>query len=298
MTQRSRLDHYLAEQAASAGVDFRDDTPVKEIETGDGVVTVRSNGNSYRSRTLIGADGANGIVARSIGLATDPNRAAVAFEANVPAENGLGDRWKSKIAVDLGGTPGGYGWLFPKGDHVNVGVGGWKRIGPTLRTRLTALCEFLDIDESKLTDLRGYHLPLRDKRTPIARGNVLLAGDAAGLVDPLSGEGIHGAFVSGRLASEAIGRLLSGESADLTSYDTNVERELMRDISVSYKLQAVMHRFPRFSAAALRRSDRFWTRMCGLVRGESTYTETEANLGVFRHFFNGLAKVSAIGLPR
>ncbi len=265
---------------------------------GDEFVTVRSNGDSYRARTLIGADGANGIVARSAGLASDGQRAAVALEANLAAENGLGHLWESKVAVDLGGIPGGYGWLFPKGDHINVGVGGWKHVGPTLRARLSALCSFLDIDESKLTDLRGHHLPLRAKSAPIARGNTLLVGDAAGLVDPLSGEGIHGAFVSGRLASEAVGRYLSGEITDLTSYDAAVDRSLMQDIEVSHKLQAVFQRFPRVSVGVLRFSARFWGQMCDLARGEMTYKESEASLGVFRHFFNGLAKVSAIGMPR
>ena len=297
-TRRSRLDAYLAEQASKAGADFRDASPVREIEAGYGVVTVRSNGDSYRARTLIGADGANGITARSAGLGSDPQRAAVALEANVAAENGLGDRWDSKIAVDLGGIPGGFGWLFPKGDHVNVGVGGWKQVGPTLRSRLSALCSFLEIDESKLTDIRGHHLPLRDRGAPIARGNTLLVGDAAGLVDPLSGEGIHAAFVSGRLASEAVETYLSGEAADLTPYDAAVGRELMPDIELSHKFQAVFQRFPRVSVAVLRFSDRFWGQMCGLARGETTYTQIEARLGVFRHFFNGLAKVSAVGLPR
>ena len=187
---------------------------------------------------------------------------------------------------------------MPKGHHVNSGLGGWKYAGPTLRDELSALCAFLDLDVAKLTNLRGYNLPLRDAGAPIARGNALLVGDAAGLVDPLSGEGIHGAFVSGRLASEAIQRYLGGDADDLASYEMAVDRELMRDIEVSYKLQAVFHRFPRPSVAVLRYSDRFWGNFCGLVRGEMTYTETEASLGPFRHFFNGLAKLSAIGIRR
>ncbi len=141
-------------------------------------------------------------------------------------------------------------------------------------------------------------MPLRDRGAPIARGNTLLVGDAAGLVDPLSGEGIHAAFVSGRLASEAVERYLAGEAADLTPYDAAVGRELMPDIELSHKFQAVFQRFPRVSVAVLRFSDRFWGQMCGLARGETTYTQIEARLGVFRHFFNGLAKVSGIGLPR
>lgn len=298
MTQRSRLDEFLAEQAAEAGVEFRDGAPVKEIELGGGNVTVRSNGDTYRARALIGADGANGVTARALGLASEPQPAAIALEGNLPIENGAGHAWAQTVALDFGGVPGGYGWLFPKDDHLNVGVGGWKRIGPTLRDRLSALCRYLDIDESKLTNLRGHHLPFRDRGVPIVRENALLVGDAAGLVDPLSGEGIHGAFKSGRLASEAIQGYLSGAAADLSAYEESIDRELMPDIEISYKFQAVFNRFPRVSVAVMRYSNGFWTRLCDLARGETSYTEIEAGLGVKRHFFNGLAKLSAVGLPR
>jgi len=298
MTQRCRLDAYLAEQAVAAGVEFRDGAAVRSIENDASGMTVRTKGDVYRGRTVIGADGANGVTAKALGLVANQRRAAVALEGNVPIENGGGERWAETIALDLGGIPGGYSWLFPKGDHVNVGVGGWKYVGPTLRDRLSALCDHLGLDEAKVTNVRGHHLPLRDRDTPIAEGNVLLVGDAAGLVDPLSGEGIFAAFTSGRLAGEAVQRYLAGETDSLASYQESIDLELMSEIDVSYKLQAVFHRFPRLSVAVFRLSDRFWGRLAGLVRGETSYAETEARLGPLRHFFNGLAKVSAVGMRR
>ncbi len=298
MTQRCRLDAYLAEMACEAGADFRDAAQVRELEAHGSHVIVRSNGDTLRARTVIGADGANGITAQALGFISEQRRAAVALEGDATIQNGSASRWEDAIALDMGAVPGGYGWLFPKGDHVNVGVGGWKYIGPALRERLSELCAFLDLDVAKLTNLRGHHLPLRDAGAPIARGNSLLVGDAAGLVDPLSGEGIHAAFLSGRLAAEAIQRYLAGDADDLTSYEAAVDRQVMSEIEISYKLQAVLFRFARPSVAVLRHSDRFWGRLCGLIRGETTYAETQARLGPLRHFFNGLAKVSAIGLRR
>ena len=298
MTQRSRLDAYLAEMACEAGADFRDAAQVREIEANESHVIVRSNGDTMRARTVIGADGANGVTAKALGFIDKQRRAAVAFEADATFQNGGASRWEDAIALDMGTIPGGYGWLFPKGDHVNIGVGGWKYAGPTLRDELSALCAFLDLDVAKLTNLRGYNLPLRDAGAPIASRNALLVGDAAGLVDPLSGEGIHAAFVSGRLASEAVQRYLAGDANDLAGYEAAVDRELMSEIEVSYKLQAVLYRFPRPSVAVLRHSDRFWGNFCGLIRGETTYAETEANLGPLRHLLNGVAKLSAIGIRR
>jgi len=299
MTQRCRLDAYLTERAAAAGADFRDglaaaevDLPVRQAGVMDDGVVVRAGGEAYRARTVVGADGANGVVARSLGLAL-AGEPAVALEGNVPAAAGLMALWERAVAIDLGGTPGGYGWLFPKGDHLNVGVGGWRWLGPSLRQRLSALCRYLELDESKLWGLRGYHLPMRAAGAPIVQGPALLAGDAAGLVDPLSGEGIHAAFLSGRLAAEAIARYLAGEAPDLNPYQSAVERELMADIEVSRKLQAVFHRIPRPCVAVMRRSDRFWRILCGLVRGELTYRDLRRRLGPLRWVMEATAWLSA-----
>jgi geranylgeranyl reductase family protein len=292
MTQRCRLDEYLAERATAAGADFRDRIAVREIELSNGEATVRANGDAYRARALVGADGANGVVARSLGLAPIGD-AAVALEGNVPANGALAERWSHTVALDFGGVPGGYGWLFPKNDHLNIGVGGWRFTGPTLRDKLSALCRHLELDEAKLFGLRGHHLPMRRPGAPITRGPALLAGDAAGLVDPLSGEGIHAAFTSGRLAADSIARHLAGETTDLAEYGSAVDRELMSEIDVSTRLQAVFHRLPRPCVAVMRRSDRFWQVLCRMVRGETSYVALRRKLGPFAFAFDGLAKLSA-----
>ena len=296
MTQRCRLDAYLAEQAAAAGVDFRDGVSVRGVELTNGAAVVQTSGDTYRARTLVGADGANGVVARAVGLAPLAG-AAIALEANIPATDRLMAEWERAIALDFGGIPGGYGWLFPKGDHLNVGVGGWRWVGPTLRPRLSALCRFLELDESKLWGLRGHHLPMRRAGARLWRGPALLAGDAAGLVDPLSGEGIDAAFVSGRLAANTIGPYLAGEVTDLAAYEAAVERELAPNLEVSHKLQAVFQRMPRPCVAIMRRSDRFWGVLCNLIRGETSYAEVRQRLGPLRLALDLTARIAGRQRP-
>ena len=121
MTQRRRLDHYLAEQAAAAGADFRDGVKVSL--------------DQIDAEVIVGADGANGTTAKTLGLG-GPIVHGVAFEGNAPYD----DRYRGLALIELGSIPGGYGWIFPKGDHVNVGVGGWESEGPRLRDHLAALC--------------------------------------------------------------------------------------------------------------------------------------------------------------
>jgi flavin-dependent dehydrogenase len=131
---------------------------------------------------------------------------------------------------------------------------------------------------------------MRRTGEPIVRGPALLAGDAAGLVDPFSGEGIHGAFVSGRLAAESIGRRLSGETEDLRDYEDAVDRELMQDFDASRKLHAVFNLTPRPVVAMMRRSDRFWRTLAGIVRGEATYAGFVRRLGPLRLLLDATAR--------
>lgn len=281
MTQRCRLDSFLAEAACEAGSEFHDGEAVRAVEVDDGQVTVRSRGGAYRARTLIAADGANGVSSRSGGLRPQFEE-AVALEANLPYSRDVPAQWRERIGLDLGGWNGGYGWVFPKGDHLNLGVGMWKYDARNLRPKLADLCRRYGIDAAKLESLRGHHLPMRVPGTPVANGPLLAVGDAAGLIDPLTGEGIHMAFLSARLAADAIMAYLGGEATDLSPYQTAVERRLQPELSASRKLQELFHFAPPLYVALLRHSQRFWYAFCQLIRGETTYQRLLRKVGPLR----------------
>ncbi len=285
MTQRSKLDLFLAEQAACAGADFRDGMPVRTVETDALSVRVRSNGDTYEARLLVGCDGVHGMSAKAMGLQAAGEH-AVALEANYPADARVMADWERHIALDLGGIPGGYGWVFPKGDHLNVGVGGWKSVGPDLRRLLSKYCAYYGFDDSKLFAHRGYQLPLRNDDQPVVSGNVMLAGDAAALVDPLSGEGIWAAFVSGRLAAAEAQRYLAGEVADLAGYQLTLDAEMRDEILTSRRLMAVFQRLPAFSVLMLKYNGTFWRYLTEIIRGEITYPDLPKKLGPLRHVIN------------
>src|SRR5205807_7523506 len=191
MTQRRRLDAFLAEQAAAAGAEFRDGAKVTEVDP-TGAVTL--GGERIEADVVVGADGANGVTARSLGLPAHEH--GVALEGNVGYAHVSRQRFGGRAVVELGAVPGGYAWAFPKGDHVNVGVGGWEAEGPRLREHLAELCRRQGIDVDSLESVRGHRLPLRRAGFVPARGKALLVGDAAGLVGPLTGDGMYEAFVS------------------------------------------------------------------------------------------------------
>ena len=118
MTQRRRLDAFLLDAARERGVEVREGTTI-------------DRGAGRTSDVVVGADGANGTTARSFGLGEGIVH-GVAYEGNVAYGVVSRERYARRAVVELADIPGGYGWVFAKGDHVNVGVGAWQTEGPRL----------------------------------------------------------------------------------------------------------------------------------------------------------------------
>ena len=287
MTQRRRLDAYLAEQAADAGADFRDRAPVVDIALDEHGVSARVAGAPVRASFVVGADGANGTVVRAARLG-EGIHCGVALEGNVSWST-LGEApYRATAWVELGVVAGGYAWVFPKGDHANLGVGGWLEEGPRLRGHLVRLAREHGLDPEVLTDVRGHRLPMRRPGTSARRGRALLVGDAAGLVDPLSGDGIYEAFVSAHLAADAI---LAGRPE---TYEAALSAALDRHAAASWAAKRAADRFPRFCYWAVRAPGVFET-VAGLLRGDLAHPN-EAR-GLARPPLRALARLARLAPP-
>src|SRR6266498_5601308 len=286
MTQRRRLDAHLAAEAAGAGADFRDGAKVDSLELGENGATVRFDGTAAAAPVVIGADGVNGVSARALGVRG--RRHGVALEGNVSYVHAREERWRGRAVVELGAVPGGYAWVFPKGDHVNVGVGGWESEGPRLRAHLRRLCDAHGIDFEGLNDLRGFRLPYRRASSTFASDKVLLVGDAAGLIDPLSGDGMYEAFVSAKIAVEAV---LSG---DLGAYESRVLAELGPLHGASWTAKYALDRFPRLTFA-IARAPLAWGVISRIVRGD--IKDPAAAQGLARAPLKALDRLGKIAQP-
>ena len=211
MTMRRAFDAHMAGLAVAAGA-----TPVlgdgaDTVDLAARVVTLKS-GRRIGYGHLIGADGVNSLVARALfGRAFDPARIGFGLEVEVP--RGDLPAWDDAIEIDFAAATWGYGWVFPKAASLTIGVGGVHGRNPDMRARLFAYLAQKGLDPARYR-VKGQFLPFGDPRPAPGRGRVLLAGDAAGFVDPITGEGIGYAMESGAAAALAVAEAVAALAPD------------------------------------------------------------------------------------
>ncbi len=272
MTQRSRLDEFLVEKAAAAGAEVRQRTPVHSVARRATRVVVRAGTDRVEAYALVVADGVWGPTARLAGLAV-PRQMGLALEATIAAPGRFYRHWDDVVGLDIGSPPGGYGWIFPRGDHLNIGVGGWLEDAPSLRARLERLARVYGFDPSALRGMRGYHLPVRRPGAPLVADTILLTGDAAGLLDPLTGEGIYGAIWSGAAAARHLAAYFAASRADLQGYAQEVEGAFAHDLRVARRLHDLVHCAPGLFVRSVRHVPAAWRLICRVLRGDQSYAD-------------------------
>jgi flavin-dependent dehydrogenase len=264
LVMRRDFDHLLVKKAQDAGATFIDGVRAEHISASVGQVEVITKGGPFRAKIAVGADGANSMVASKMGLMRDAQR-ELALEAEVSVSQEKLDELGSFISVDLGRIPGGYGWVFPKKSHVSAGVTGPARLSGGFKPYLDRILQ--QFGEYDIVDFSGHVMPMRRRGSSIQRDNVLLIGDAAGLIHPLSGEGIFYALKSANLAATVIANALKSGTSDLRSYQKAVDSELMPGLELGRILLKIYARCPRLCYSMIKRSDRFWGYGCWALMG-------------------------------
>ncbi len=234
LTMRWGMDAHLLGFALAAGAADFTGQRIAKISPETTSVTL-ADGTLLTGRILIGADGVNSAVARALfGRAFDPARIGFALEIEAPP--GLGS---DMIRIDFDAASWGYGWRFPKTSGTTIGVGGLQIPNPDMQARLAAYRATLGADAARA--VKGHFLPFGDYKRVPGRGRVLLAGDAAGLVDPITGEGIAHALRSGAAAASAAAEAIASGRCDtaLPRY-RRMLRPLHRDLRMAVWLRPLI----------------------------------------------------------
>jgi geranylgeranyl reductase len=220
MVDREQFDEWLRERAAHSGVRRVTGTFVSVTRDPDGVAVVNYRAvdeagtavdQRVRAAAVIGADGANSAVAHQCVPGADKIRYVAAYHEIVRAPAaGAADYDATRCDVYYQGklSPDFYAWIFPHGDTVSIGVGSAHK-GFSLRKAVTALRASTGLAAVETVRREGAPIPLKPLRRWDNGRDVLLAGDACGVVAPASGEGIYYAMTGGRLAANAVEAFLA-----------------------------------------------------------------------------------------
>ncbi len=293
LVMRDRFDHYLVQQAVAAGAHLIEAISVVRVEDrGDRVVVVSSQGE-LEAQLVAGADGVNSIVARSIGLLPD-REVGVALEAELAVAPASLEAQGAYATFDFGALPGGYGWIFPKRDHLSVGV--FKAI-PGKAVGLKKALEKFIASEAVLLDprilhLQGHEIPLGGRAQALHKGRVLLVGDAANLADPWMGEGISYAVVSARLAAEQMYYALQSREFDLSGYTNLVNASITPQLLSARLFARAVYALPELCSDLLSKSPFMQQMVFDVIRGDRSFKEmtTALLLGMPRIVIETLLK--------
>lgn len=265
MVQRTLFDRALALRAVQAGVELRDGLAVRSLELESSRVTVRAkamkaNGDSGQGGEfvatacqVIGADGANGIVAKVAKLRQNP-AIALGMEIELP------HAWDANhpilkpdtIHVEYGAIPRGYAWIFPKANHLNIGAGVFHsryrdaRQDPKARGEIQrTIFEYMDHlqipYQREALKFYAHPLPIWNGPEPLhtTDGRLLLAGDAAGLINPVFGDGILHAVRSGVIAGNCVAE------GKVHQYSDRIHAEFATNFDAARQLAFMFYRFPK-----------------------------------------------------
>jgi geranylgeranyl reductase family protein len=284
---RDAFDYFLVQKAQQMGAIFRDGQKVMQIQVGADWVEISTADDIFRSRLVVGADGAYSVVARELGMGRSMEYVAgIESEIVVPEEELA--KWKSRAQMDLGSIPGGYAWVFPKRDHLSIGVGCLASKARHLSRHHQKFLNSLSIGSYTIARSSSHLVPTCTKGGLVWQDKALLLGDAAGLTDPLTGEGIYNAIQSAQLAAPVIENSLLTGKAGLQDYQEIVEKKIMPELGIARTLSKKIFRFPRLAFGIFNRSDEAWKAIYSLMLGEIDYAAIKGKAGGFKGIFNRL----------
>ena len=292
-TMRDELDAYLLQKAVEAGARVMTSEKVTGIVQDSCKVTVTTVNGTYSSLFLVGADGASSRVARTFGLDRDIEW-GMAWEAEVKTSAEILQKYSDTVFLDWGTFPGGYAWIFPKKDHLSIGIGGPAHMAKRMPGYYREFIASTGIPVLETLSNRSHPLPVRTRKGLFHSGRVVVAGDAAGLTDALTGEGIFWAVKSGMMAAQVIKYTLDGKITDLSLYSERINSEIMPEMLEAANICSLFNALPAKIHHWVRDSDRVWRAFGKVLRGERSFTDVPAAFGRWKPLWKPVCSLASL----
>ena len=274
---RSEFDDLLIQKAKSQGAHIKEGIKVEKVTRDNAEVTISCEGGFKATADfIVAADGVNSIVAKQTGLRSrlPPNEVALAcvFEKKL-GKQAIADLGMDSLEFYMGLTPAGYGWIFPKGDYLSVGAGSLlNEIGQVKMMFPNFINKVNKIGNIKLQNPDWHLVPIGGKNRSISEGRTILVGDAAGFVDPLIGEGITYAILSGKNAAISIKTAIETREPEKASqiYKRNC-KELLDDLSYAYFVATKIYYHTDLMMSPFLADKRLGEFLTDVIKGDKNY---------------------------
>ena len=277
LVRRDEFDASLVDTAAAAGATVYDNTVVTKLTPEDDAMRVITrNRGDMRARVVVGADGTAGRSAAYVGVVLDQVDLGLEVELVTPSDQS--GSWSDRILIDWGTIPGAYAWVFPKGDTLSVGVIAERGNPDLTRSYLSDFLARLNLDQQEALVSSGHLTRCRTRDSPLYRDRVLVAGDAAGLLDPWTREGISFALRSGTIAGRAAAQAAAaasaaGVTAAMTAYAEEISATLAPEMNGGRLFMRAFTRHPRIFYLAIILLPKAWDFVVQAISGDTNFAD-------------------------
>ncbi|SDJ39697.1 geranylgeranyl reductase family protein [Streptomyces indicus] len=283
LINRPEFDQQLVESAQKAGAELRTGVTVSRVEQHGPevpdrrtVAVVLNDGETVLARAVVGADGSASRIGAHVGVQLD--QVDLGLEAEIPVPPTVAEDWKGRVLIDWGPLPGSYGWVFPKGDTLTVGVISARGEGAATKRYLEDFIGRLGLAGFEPAISSGHLTRCRTEDSPLSRGRVLVCGDAAGLLEPWTREGISYALRSGRLAGEWAVRIAESHDGvdarrQALNYAFAVKAGLGVEMNMGRRVLTLFERRPGLLHAAITGFRPAWNAFVRIVQGHTSLAE-------------------------
>lgn len=294
---RNKFDFLLVERAKQYGAIIHDKHEVTQIRMDSNGVEVSTTDDTYRAYFIVGADGTYSQVAKQLEIKRNVSYlAAMVTELNVPSKDI--DRWKGRVNIDFGYIAGGFAWVFPKKNHISVGIGCHGANAVSLRRGCKKYIHSLAIVHYNNVKSCSCLIPTSQSNSIVCKDRALLVGDAAGFTDPLTGEGIYYAVLSAQLAANVIKDCLMQSTGDSSRYQQDVEDMIISELNVARGLLRALAFSPRLTLKLFQKDERVWRACLSLMHDRTKYAIISRKLreikGKLRLFIGTLTFLSRL----
>lgn len=321
--ERTKLDDFMAKKAIECGCRINFLEKIKNFEIGKDEVKVFTEKNIYFSKILVGADGAGSIVYKKLNKDKNLQKIIgyeieipLTFESNYPF-------YDESAVLDFGGIKKGYLWIFPKKHIFSIGGGGPVRDALNIKKYLKWFLQNypdalkknfsgkekdyrfnqeLNNNEKKennliapiefngnagefqtINRLNAHFIPVRSDKTFLCDYRVLSVGDAAGLGDGFTGEGIYNALLSSHIASQSINNAFSDLNFNFFDYYEKINKDIYTNIKYSLLISKIFFSSPNFYYKLIKSNDTFFNSCAKILRGEKKYGDVVNKLKLIKN---------------